>query len=83
MNFTPIILSYISTWGIQHSLAVDVRLEFIGGSMRLIFSFTDVAMAKVWNKAYEPEFLRECNISLFNLVKKTLEEAERYFKEVI
>jgi hypothetical protein len=81
MNFTPVILTYISTWSRQHSLDVDVRLAFEGGSMRLVFSFTDVRLAKVWNKSYDAAFLRECNMTLYNLVKQTLEEAEEYFKE--
>ena len=82
MNFTPVILTYISTWSRQHSLDVDVRLAFEGGSIRLVFSFTDVRLAKVWNKAYDPAFLRECNMTLYDLVKQTLKEAEEYFKEV-
>ena len=82
MNFTPAILTYISAWSKQSSLDVDVRLEFTGGSIRLIFSFVDVRLAKVWNKAYEPKYLNECNLTLYDLVKQTLEEAEQHFNEV-
>ena len=82
MNFTPVILTYISTWSREHSLGVDVRLDFENSSMRLVFSFIDNRTAKVWNKAYETDFLRNYNISLYDLVKQTLKEAERYFEEV-
>jgi len=83
MNFTPIILTYISEWSKKTSICVDVRMEFTNNShMRLIFSFTDVVKAKVWNKSYEPEFLRECNLSLYDLVKNTLKEADDIFNTI-
>lgn len=76
MNFTPVILAYISTWSKQHDVMVDVRLQFDSGKFKLVYSFININTNVVWNKAYDGEYMSKCPYSLYELTKQTLKEAE-------
>lgn len=80
MNFSPYILAFITQWRDKTGINVDVRLEFSSLGLALIYSFTNPVMAKVWNKSYSAEFLRNSQLSLYDLTKETLRGAESYFK---
>lgn len=76
MNFTPVILAYISTWSKQHDIMVDVRIVFENGTFKLVYSFIQINTNIIWNKSYDGRFMSQCPCSLYELTKQTLKEAE-------
>ena len=77
MNFTATIMGIIAAWSKEHDICVNVSLDFMDGSLSLVYSFTDTKMAKVWNKKFSNSFLNECQYTLYELTLEVLKEAEK------
>ncbi len=77
MNFTPIIMGLIAAWSEEHDICARVSLDFMDGSLSLVYSFTDVKTAKVWNRKFDNSFLNECPYTLYELTLEVLREAEK------
>lgn len=80
MNFTMENLIYIGTWSIATGVKVNINISFDApnGGLMLAYRFREPSTAKVWAANFTKDNL-QANMSLLDITKMTLKDAEKYF----